>query len=411
MVRHAKYIKLSLPIISVLYFISVAIIFGNNSIFTQIGKIFIVFITFTCIISPKYHHPKISNNYIIWSIINWGYFASSFYWSSYPSNTMSMVITYGIVCICVSSLYYLITYTNTTLYKCFRVYIISSIIMALYVIIRFGINLTSSDREFYSQYGLNLNILGLGCAVSIILAFYFYKIEISYKHRNLYKYIILFSMFVVLISGSKKALLLPLIVFMIYNYVKVPARKKLNIIIFSCILIIAGYYILMKIPILYNSIGIRLEGMFNAVLNDGKIDNSTKGRLQFIEYGLILIARKFWFGYGLASYAPMYASTHIGEYASYSHNNYIELMVSGGVIGLIIHYSFYLYLLIKLYKRINLYKSELDIICFSLIFGLLFIHYGMVAYYDWISNILLTLIAVHAFSNQEQTRLKRISQS
>ena len=51
-----------------------------------------------------------------------------------------------------------------------------------------------------------------------------------------------------------------------------------------------------------------------------------------IEFGLHLFREKPIHGYGIGNYASMY---HI---ATYSHNNYIELMVSGGAIALVMYY-------------------------------------------------------------------------
>ena len=107
---------ISLPLVGIFYFIFTTIILGNNSVFTQFGKILLVGITFTCILYSKGHHPKTSKIFIIWNFITWGYFAATYYWSSFPKSTASMSITFGYVCLCCSCLYYLITFSPCLLY-------------------------------------------------------------------------------------------------------------------------------------------------------------------------------------------------------------------------------------------------------------------------------------------------------
>ena len=66
---------------------------------------------------------------------------------------------------------------------------------------------------------------------------------------------------------------------------------------------------------------------------------------------------------------------------TYFHNNYVEILASGGIVGFFVYYGIYFYIIKEMIKN----KKNKDIyfyISFALIFILLFMDYASVSYYS-----------------------------
>ena len=81
----------------------------------------------------------------------------------------------------------------------------------------------------------------------------------------------------------------------------------------------------------------------------------------------------------------------------YAHNNYIELLVGVGIIGLIIYYSFLIRLLLISYSQ----KSYLGKVSVVLIITILFSDFFSVAYYlfDTQYFIIMCYLMVFGYKN------------
>lgn len=98
-------------------------------------------------------------------------------------------------------------------------------------------------------------------------------------------------------------------------------------------------------------IGFRLEGMFNGFFgNEEEMDGSTYTRIQLVDFGKEIFAQRPWLGYGVCNFRAVYLSYFPGRHALYAHNNYIELLVDLGIVGLVLYYIFYIYLIVRLFK-------------------------------------------------------------
>lgn len=137
----------------------------------------------------------------------------------------------------------------------------------------------------------------------------------------------------------------------------------------------------MNIPEFYNVLGIRIKGMTNFFSGQGNVDDSTLVRIQMIDRGIELFKKKPILGYGIANYSV------VSPFSTYSHNNYVELLVGVGIIGTIVYYSIYIYIIFNLLRFKK--KDKSLSLFFALVLGIVVMEYGLVSYYIEIYQIII----------------------
>lgn len=226
------------------------------------------------------------------------------------------------------------------------------------------------------DFGLNPNTLGMVLSHSSITLIY-----LGIKNNKKQYFLFIVPLVVIaFLTGSRKAFVMVIggISFLLFLYSK-KQKTKLFVIVVSILSIWVIYQIIMNIPYLYNVLGKRIDIM--NIVNQ-QFTASTKTRLLMIKEGWILFAKKPIFGYGLENYRK------ISSFGTYSHNNYIELLVSTGLVGFIIYYSLPVWILISsLIKRAEGNFEYNIIITYFLLF--LIIDFAMVSYNNLIIHFLI----------------------
>ena len=167
------------------------------------------------------------------------------------------------------------------------------------------------------------------------------------KYKNVL-YILAFAIVYAmgLLSGRRKAILLPLIAVFILAVLK---RKKfriksLVILVLGCIGIGCFFHYSISNVVLYDIYGYRLDRLFTLFTGEeGRIGGSLVVRQQLIAMSWNTFLKHPVLGIGVNAFR----STNIWKY--YAHNNYLELLTSVGLVGTLTYYSAYLYNLIKLF--------------------------------------------------------------
>src|SRR5699024_210938 len=139
-----------------------------------------------------------------------------------------------------------------------------------------------------------------------------------------------------------------------------------------------GGYISLNNPLLYNVLGSRIEGLFARFTGEGKVEGSTSRRMHMINSGLNFFKEERLFRHGIDSCRQL-TRNYVGDYR-YSHNNYVELLVSVGVFGTVIYYFGLLSVLKKSFNKTNPYL----IFPFVVIATILIIDYGLVSYTSYL---------------------------
>lgn len=256
----------------------------------------------------------------------------------------------------------------------------SVFISGLIILVREAPNLLSGRLGEASDYNSNsLAMISAFMICSIVSR----RIEENAEQHKLFYDLLkaAIMLLVVVFSGTRKALLIVLIGIAILVLIRKPS-KAFKYICIATIFFIAGMYLILNVPVLYNIMGYRVESMFSVFMGAEVEESSLKTRAIFIEIATDYIKDNPIWGYGLNNFRVVntYRQT-------YSHNNYIELLFSVGIVGLAIYYSGMLAVLIKNVKSLKINKHALLMVVF--IIATLVTDYGLVSYYDRLSLVII----------------------
>ena len=245
----------------------------------------------------------------------------------------------------------------------------NQILLAISTSFRIGLN-----KEF-----INTNEIGMCAAYSIIITIYF----AMYKKQIWYLLFDVPAILVVLATEGKKAILIIGIGFLLLLFFKNSSDRQLLKKLFKNLgliaLVIVALIFLSKLPA-FQGINERFEIMFSALLGNDTADYSTVTRIRLIEIGMDLFKKNPIFGIGINN-AHFVAGAVFNREDYYLHNNYIELLADGGIVGFTIYYSIFVFLLVKLWKMRDFKDGEYNI-CFTLLLINLVMDMAAVSFLD-----------------------------
>ena len=234
---------------------------------------------------------------------------------------------------------------------------------------------------------LNSNTLGMCAAFAIMINLY---LLLSKKISLWTVTLLFFGMVVVIASGSRKALVSLFLGIFFFFLVRSLRKDQQTLPLFRFLIALPvvafiGYQIL-RLPI-FSGIMKRMEGMFNIVVG-GTVEKSAMIRMSLVQLGLELFKQHPLLGVGIDN-PRLYTYEVVGE-TYYLHNNYMEILSSGGIVGFISYYWIYVKLLISYIRRRD-FDDLQYCICFVLLILLLIMDYGMVSYYSKSTYVFLFL--------------------
>lgn len=356
-------------------------IFDNNAYISLI----IVAITVLILLLDSFtNNHKISiklSKFHLWGFIFAAYCLLSSLWAVNPGYSFSKGLTIIQIIVCMSVLYnhYCKDFKLKPLLSILEY---SGYMIALYYISFFGLSSIKSSLFLGSRVEnafANANTIGMACAMSLIISIY----TVLYKNRKIIvKFpLIVLTLLIVAATASRKALVMIIIGVLLLFLFKYASRNIIITILKS--LLICGllgiiFIALLSLPI-FDGLNHRMEGLIAAITGTGGVDNSTYLRQTFIKIGLEQFLETPFFGIGIDN-ARLLLLQHFG-YTTYLHNNYVELLASGGIVGASLFYSIYAYIIYRLRSNWSNYSSE-KIAVLILIFLMLAMDFGAVSYYS-----------------------------
>lgn len=233
----------------------------------------------------------------------------------------------------------------------------------------------------------NANIIGMCAAFAGIINFFC----ILYEGFNVSDMLIFPCIVVVAASGSRKGLVTLIGGFMailiLKNFDNKKLLKSIAKVTFAILIGCVAMLFILQLPMFSNLLD-RMSDL--GLLLTGKATRETSGwiRFQYIKLGMEIFREHPLGGIGIDN-ARLYTQSIYGL-DHYLHNNYVELLSCGGIIGFIIYYSIYIYILVTLIKNRRYRDKEWDI-CFVLLIIRLVMDYGYVSYVEKETYVYLLL--------------------
>ena len=313
----------------------------------------------------------------------------SYFYSLEPAISVIKIRTLSLYFIFVATLLnYVDDYDK--LRKLIKYFIHSGVIASFYILFDFLYNYGFS--HFYRLGGVfgNVNTMGIIIGISTIFSFYF----VLYERMCIYIFPIVITLILVLLTGSRTAFIFVLIniFFLIYFKFRGNLKNKIKSIILIVLILLLFYYLIFNVPIFYSLLGNRIDSYFRFFIGEEINEKSILLRDYMIRFGFEKFKEKPIFGWGIGNYEELFKKD-IG-YRGYAHNNYIELLVDVGIIGMVAYYLMYIFGLFKL-KKLKIGKYEnFKYLFISLFLSILIIGYSSVYYYDKHFYILLAMASV-----------------
>lgn len=347
-------------------------IFNQESIFYSIVPIVLALY---CVIDAGSSFGKeIKKNrlYVIWQFLFTGFCFTSYLWSIAPATSNNNSFFVNIILMIPLSVY-LSKHQNQK--ETLGLLVFYSLFVMLYSLLFGGLGMEASgDAMRLGNENMNANFF------AIISVFSIYSLLTVVSSPKIIKFsLCLFFAIIILLSGSKKGFLMLLLGFFTLELTK---RRKVRIfnIFLYLIVTIAIFLLLLRLPFVQETVGVRLMSLVDELLYDSG-DSSSSERSDMITMGWFWILQEPIIGHGIDNFR--YQFEVFSRYGSntYSHNNYIEILHGVGIIGFILYYSLYYYIIKSLY-RVKPYIFKYPILRFCVVFMamLLFAEIALVTY-------------------------------
>ena len=381
--------KIEIYDVIVFSFILSLFVFENKTYSNLFSIIQLIFISYTILKIVHSMKIKINGLYIWFFLLLLIAFILLVFNNIYNVNyTFYIILKNCVRCICL--LVYLLGDVENRTNKIMFYFILAGNLCAINLCLDFlqsggmqysDLKYASNSRVGANIAGGNVNIVALNLSFAFLPCLYYYQKTNNIRGKILYAFMIIFVFASSMLTGTRKTLFFYVITFIIF--IMLGKKDKIKKIMMAVLVILIAYWSLLNIEPLYYMIGHKID-----VFRDNSYylmyEGSDNIRKRLIKDGLMLFSNNpFGIGFGASS-------NYLGGYA---HNNFVEILISGGLMGFLIYYSLYIYIWIssKKYKQSDLLSKYV----YVSIIGLFILEMGQVTYLYTVPLYFLTLVGTY----------------
>ena len=312
----------------------------------------------------------------------------SFAWAS---NIVFEAMYNMIVSLVVTYCFIIILDTSDKFDVCIRSFVFAADVMGILLILTGQLTGSAAEDRLGESITGNANSFSALLMVAAVLAIWLaiYKAKtFPDKMFNISSF--LFILFMMALSGGRKTILAVIVCMLIFivfkNRISFFNFMKNAVIAIAAVVVL--YNVMMNVPIFYESVGQRFEGIFNWISEGTSSVGSDKLRNEMIEIGLDQWKNRPVLGYGLDTF-KYYNQITTGHFY-YAHNNFVELLYDVGIVGFTLYYGYICKLGYSLFKEKN-ENLEYKILGLALLTELLIYDMGGVSYYTVMMQIVICM--------------------
>lgn len=382
-----KRLNLSIKVSDILFMLAMTFVLGIPGPSRMKAIAISVFFGYMMLVKLKNYRSIRNNLHIIGAFLFLGYAYISRKWAFYPA-AVSEQLTNVMWTVMLS--------TAVSTYVIFNNYSVKDItkrLIPIAVILIANVLLNGSFSDNRLSVGINENTFGRLSAGIFCFLFYQCKQE---KWRNVFlDIIIVVLLFFTFLSGSRTSVLIAAIYVLAFLFFEHPSKnavKVLGNLLIVVVLCGIGYFCLMNVGFLYDSIGNRVESLLMELAGVSQGDGSTVTRMNMMELAREFFLEHLWLGIGMNNFK--YAT----YYNTYAHSNYYELAACLGLVGLILYYG---PLVVCLKNAVSKWIKDMNemIVPLVVLGAFLIGDMGSVSYFNTISHVFVGL-AIGLISNQ-----------
>jgi len=202
---------------------------------------------------------------------------------------------------------------------------------------------------------------------------------------------ILGALYVITLAASRSALLISIFIILLY-VVQVFINPKTRIYLFVAIgalFIMFVYFVdLAKLAEHVNFMMDRIAGIFGAL--GGRADSSTAERLLFVQIMMDVFKENPFWGTGVNT-------SRVFLHGFYTHNNYVEILGTLGIFGLLLYYSAYAHMIWKI-SLVKDFWIKYYLVAFSLV--IIIFDFAAVTFYA--KSTLMMLLVLHFMAEENR---------
>lgn len=234
--------------------------------------------------------------------------------------------------------------------------------------------------NFYYNRNITSGIEIIGAIISLVLAF---------TGGEKKYYLCYFFLFLMVILSSSRRGIITLVAVSVMVILLSSGRKHLVRNILICLLVPVIVIVAIKnIPFLSDTIGKTMGDLVQYYFSGSTPDGSVAKRELYVAKGIEIFLTRPLTGYGGGAFIKLFSEDYGTSH--YTHNNFVELLVSYGIIGFIAYYWIYPVIILKSVKGLlerNVYK----ILSFTLAIAMLISHVGTVSFYSKTDHVYLII--------------------
>lgn len=381
-------------------YLTVFFIYGahsNTIIYSEIILVLLMIIEIFQVIKLK----KIKINppiFLLIIFVIWGLLSSV--WAIDPNLAIKRFPTMSLLTAFLILNYNTFIYNEKFVKSLFKVLMYAGLCFSLYVILYYGIsnyvNMILQGTRIGGEIN-NVNEIGLTTSITFLIVLF-----MGSNYNKKYYVFLILPLLVTVGTGSRTAII-ELLLEVIFSILFFNSNNNFTSRLKKVIVLIVGFLVIYKLLELLdlNFLKERFENMFNYSRGSGHVDNTTIVRMNFIKIGFTTFLENPLLGIGINNSG--YLTTKIvAGYFTYLHNNYAELLATTGIIGFILYYYTYFYILkncILNLKNNNKYVYLLLILCIVLLIG----DFGTVSYplKSTFVYFLCCFVAINYFKKKE----------
>lgn len=241
---------------------------------------------------------------------------------------------------------------------------------------------------------INANLLGLYMSNAVLCALI---LRVSVKNKGIpvklcLVFLIIIFVAMALLAGSKKAtvfVLAGVIAMAVFMSKGQSSSKRLAILATGLIVFALIIWAIMSFDF-FATLRMRIEALFSTFSGES-VSQTDQTRAQYITDGLDAFWRSPILGNGTG-----YSYNLFG---TYSHNNFVELLMNYGIVGFLLHYLPFVMLIFKMYKKT---KSKDVYSIYFLVYTiiLVFMGFALVSYYERVMQLIIAAAWGYCDSNK-----------